>query len=43
MCCEQLKTEKTQLNERLKNIESERNTLKTKNTTLVNKEEPLLE
>jgi signal recognition particle subunit SEC65 len=36
---EQLKTEKIQLDERLKNVESERNTLKTKNTTLENKEE----
>ena len=36
---EQLKTEKTQLNERLKNVEAERNSLKNKNITLENKEE----
>ena len=36
---EQVKTEKIQLDERLKNVESERNALKTKNTTLENKEE----
>ena len=36
---EQLKTEKIQLNERLKNVENERNSLKTKNTKLENNEE----
>ena len=36
---EQLKTEKTQLDERLKNVEFERNILKTKTTNLENKEE----
>ena len=36
---EQLKTEKTQFEERLKNVEIERNQLKTKNTTLEKEEE----
>ena len=36
---EQIKTEKTQIEERLKSVEEERNTLKTKITTLENKEE----
>tara|TARA_B100001250_G_scaffold83417_1_gene68820 strand:+ start:18333 stop:19505 length:1173 start_codon:yes stop_codon:yes gene_type:complete len=36
---EQIKTEKTQIEERLKSVEEERNILKTKITTLENKEE----
>ena len=36
---EQIKTAKTQIEERLKSVEEERNTLKTKITTLENKEE----